>query len=124
MTTGPTMAAIFGLVTSAQILVQERKARTLPRLMTPAMRPWEIVAGHLLAMFADGIAGGFRPVCAGHGLPAQAVWYAAGLCRRVLWAGGLTVQEDGCVWMIYIISSARRNSTVMRAVAPQSSSPS
>jgi len=44
--------AIFGLVTSAQILVSERKTRTLQRLMTTAMRPWEIVAGHLLAMFA------------------------------------------------------------------------
>jgi ABC-2 type transport system permease protein len=44
--------AIFGLITSAQILVQERKTRTLQRLMTTAMKPWEIVAGHLLAMFA------------------------------------------------------------------------
>ena len=44
--------AIFGLITSAQILVQERKTRTLQRLMTTAMRSWEIVAGHLLAMFA------------------------------------------------------------------------
>jgi len=44
--------AIFGLVTSAQILVSERKTRTLQRLMTTAMRPWEMVAGHLLAMFA------------------------------------------------------------------------
>ncbi len=44
--------AIFGLVTSAQVLVQERKSRTLQRLMTTAMRPWEMVAGHLLAMFA------------------------------------------------------------------------
>jgi ABC-2 type transport system permease protein len=43
--------AIFGLITSAQILVQERKSRTLQRLMTTAMRPWEIVSGHLLAMF-------------------------------------------------------------------------
>jgi ABC-2 type transport system permease protein len=43
--------AIFGLITSAQILVQERKTRTLQRLMTTAMKPWEIVAGHLLAMF-------------------------------------------------------------------------
>ncbi len=43
--------AIFGLTTSAQILVQERKSRTLQRLMTTAMKPWEIVAGHLLAMF-------------------------------------------------------------------------
>jgi ABC-type multidrug transport system permease subunit len=43
--------AIMSLVTSAQILVNERKTRTLQRLMTTAMRPWEIVAGHLLAMF-------------------------------------------------------------------------
>lgn len=45
------MFAIFGLVTSAQILVQERKSRTLQRLITTNMRPWQIVAGHLLAMF-------------------------------------------------------------------------
>jgi ABC-type multidrug transport system permease subunit len=44
--------AIFGLVTSGQILVQERKTRTLQRMMTTSMRAWEIVAGHLLAMFA------------------------------------------------------------------------
>lgn len=43
--------AIFGLVTSAQILVQEKKFRTLQRLITTAMKPWEIVAGHMLAMF-------------------------------------------------------------------------
>jgi ABC-2 type transport system permease protein len=43
--------AIFGLVTSAQVLVQERKSRTLQRLITTAMKPWEIVAGHMLAMF-------------------------------------------------------------------------
>ncbi len=43
--------AIFGLITSAQVLVQERRTRTLQRLMTTAMRSWEIVAGHLLAMF-------------------------------------------------------------------------
>jgi len=46
------MFAIFGLVTSGQILVQERKTRTLQRLMSTSMRPWEIVAGHMLAMFA------------------------------------------------------------------------
>ena len=44
--------AIFGLVTSAQILVTERKSRTLQRLMTTAIKPWEIIMGHLLAMFA------------------------------------------------------------------------
>lgn len=43
--------AIFGLVTSGQILVQERKSRTLQRMMTTSLRPWEIVAGHTLAMF-------------------------------------------------------------------------
>jgi ABC-2 type transport system permease protein len=45
------MFAIFGLVNSAQVLVQERKTRTLQRMMTTSMRRWEIVAGHLLAMF-------------------------------------------------------------------------
>ncbi len=43
--------AIMGLVTSAQILLNERKTRTLQRLMTTALRPWEMVAGHMLAMF-------------------------------------------------------------------------
>jgi ABC-2 type transport system permease protein len=44
--------AIMGLVTSGQILVQERKTRTLQRLISTSMRPWEIIAGHTLAMFA------------------------------------------------------------------------
>lgn len=44
--------AIFGLVSSGQILVQERKTRTLQRMMSTSMHAWEIVAGHLLAMFA------------------------------------------------------------------------
>lgn len=43
--------AIFGLVSSAQILVHERKPRTLQRLLTTNMKSWQIVAGHLLAMF-------------------------------------------------------------------------
>lgn len=43
--------AILGLTSSAQILVQERKTHTLQRLLTTSMRPWEIVAGHTLAMF-------------------------------------------------------------------------
>jgi ABC-2 type transport system permease protein len=46
------MFAIFGLVTSGQILVQERKTRTLQRMMTTSMHSWEIVMGHMLAMFA------------------------------------------------------------------------
>ncbi len=44
--------AILSLVTTAQILVQERKTRTLQRQLTTAMRPWEIIAGHMLAMFS------------------------------------------------------------------------
>lgn len=44
--------AIIGLVTSGQVLVEERKIRTLQRLMTIAMRPWQIISGHMLAMFA------------------------------------------------------------------------
>ncbi len=43
--------AIFGLVTSGQILVQERKTHTLQRMMSTSMHTWQIVAGHLLAMF-------------------------------------------------------------------------
>jgi ABC-type multidrug transport system permease subunit len=46
------MFSIFSLVTSASLLVAERKTRTLQRLMTTAMRPWQIIAGHLLAMFS------------------------------------------------------------------------
>ncbi len=43
--------AIMGLVTSASILVLERKTRTLSRLLTTSMKRWEIIAGHFLAMF-------------------------------------------------------------------------
>lgn len=43
--------AILGLVTSASILALERKTRTLARLLTTSMKRWEIIAGHLLAMF-------------------------------------------------------------------------
>ena len=46
--------AIFGLVSSAQILVLERKSRTLQRMITTALKPWQIIAGHLLAMFVLG----------------------------------------------------------------------
>jgi ABC-2 type transporter len=42
--------AIFGLVSSAQILVQECKTRALQRLLTTNMKPWEIVPGHPAAM--------------------------------------------------------------------------
>ena len=43
--------AIMGMVISGQILVQERKSRTLQRMLTTALKPWQIVTGHTLAMF-------------------------------------------------------------------------
>jgi ABC-2 type transport system permease protein len=43
--------AIMGLVTSAHILVRERKSRTLQRLMTTELKSWEIMFGHMLGMF-------------------------------------------------------------------------
>ena len=44
--------AIFGLITSSMVLVIERKSRTLQRLLTTPMTRTEVIAGHLLAMFA------------------------------------------------------------------------
>lgn len=46
------MFAIFGLVSSGQILVQERKLHTLQRMVTTSLPAWQIILGHLLAMFA------------------------------------------------------------------------
>lgn len=46
------MFAIFGLNSAAAIIVQERKNRTLERMITTSLSRAEIVAGHLLAMFA------------------------------------------------------------------------
>jgi ABC-2 type transport system permease protein len=46
------MFVIFGLTTSGQILVQERKTQTLQRMMTTSLHSWQIIAGHLLAMFS------------------------------------------------------------------------
>jgi ABC-2 type transport system permease protein len=43
--------AVMGLVTTAQILVRERKNRTLQRQKTTALKQWEILVGHWLAMF-------------------------------------------------------------------------
>ena len=43
--------AIFGLITSAMVLVLERKNKTLQRLLTTPMKRWKIIAGHMLAMF-------------------------------------------------------------------------
>ncbi len=44
--------AIFGLITSSMVLVIERKSRTLQRLLTTPMTRAEVIAGHLVAMFA------------------------------------------------------------------------
>jgi ABC-2 type transport system permease protein len=43
--------AIAGLLTAAQIIVSERKTRTLQRLLTTATRRVHIVLGHYLALF-------------------------------------------------------------------------
>jgi ABC-2 type transport system permease protein len=43
--------AIAGLLTAAQIIVSERKTRTLQRLLTTATRRVHIVIGHYLAIF-------------------------------------------------------------------------
>ena len=43
--------AIFGLITSAMVLVLERKSRTLQRLLTSPISRVEVIAGHVLAMF-------------------------------------------------------------------------
>ena len=42
--------AIASLLTSAQILVNERKTRSLQRLMTTKTARWQILAGHFLAI--------------------------------------------------------------------------
>jgi ABC-2 type transport system permease protein len=43
--------AIFGLITAAMVLVLERKNKTLQRLLTTPIRRWEVITGHLFAMF-------------------------------------------------------------------------
>jgi ABC-2 type transport system permease protein len=43
--------SIFGLITSAMVLVLERKSGTLQRLLSSPIRSFEIIAGHVLAMF-------------------------------------------------------------------------
>jgi ABC-2 type transport system permease protein len=42
---------VFGLNTSAMVLVLERKSRTLQRMLTTATTRTEVIAGHVLAMF-------------------------------------------------------------------------
>ena len=46
------MFTLFGLTTTATVLVLERKAFTLQRMLTTSMNRAAIIAGHLLAMFA------------------------------------------------------------------------
>lgn len=43
--------AIFGLITSAMVLVLERKSGALARLLTTPISKFELIAGHILAMF-------------------------------------------------------------------------
>ena len=43
--------AIFGLITSAMVLVLERKSGAMKRLLTTPMNQVELVGGHVLAMF-------------------------------------------------------------------------
>lgn len=42
---------VFGLNTSAMVLVLERRSRTLQRLLTTPITRTQVIAGHLLAMF-------------------------------------------------------------------------
>jgi ABC-2 type transport system permease protein len=42
--------AVFGLITSASVLVVERKSQALQRMLTTPVHRWEIIAGHMLAM--------------------------------------------------------------------------
>jgi len=44
--------AIAGLLTAAQVIVAERKSRTLQRLLTTAARRFDILLGHYLAIFS------------------------------------------------------------------------
>ncbi len=43
--------SVFGLISSAMILMLERKSGTLQRLLSSPIRPYEVIAGHVLAMF-------------------------------------------------------------------------
>lgn len=43
--------AVFSLVTSAMVLVLERKSKMLERLLTTPIRRAELIGGHMLAMF-------------------------------------------------------------------------
>ena len=83
--------AIMGLVSSAQILVQERKTRTLQRLLTTSMRSWEVVAGHMLAMFVITVAQTLLLVALGQGLLGVNYLRDAGATLLIAMALGLWV---------------------------------
>ncbi len=83
--------AIMGLVASAQILVQERKTRTLQRLLTTSMPAWEVVAGHMLAMFVITLAQTLLLVALGQGLLGVDYLRAAGATLLIAMALGLWV---------------------------------
>jgi len=57
--------AVFGLINSAMLLVLERQNGCLPRLLTTSMSRAEVIAGHLLAMFAVSFLQGLILVLAG-----------------------------------------------------------
>jgi ABC-2 type transport system permease protein len=44
--------AIFGVMTAALLLVLERRSRTLGRMLSAPVSRFEVIAGHVLAMFA------------------------------------------------------------------------
>lgn len=46
------MFGVFGLINSANLVVLERKSRTLERMITTSLSRGGIIAGHLLAIFA------------------------------------------------------------------------
>ena len=83
--------AIMGLVASAQILVQERKTRTLQRLLTTSMPAWEVVAGHMLAMFVITLAQTLLLVALGQGLLGVDYLREAGATLLIAIALGLWV---------------------------------
>ncbi len=47
--------AMFGVMQSAIVLVLERKSGALRRLLTTPIRKWEVIIGHVLAMFITGL---------------------------------------------------------------------
>jgi ABC-2 type transport system permease protein len=85
------MFAIFGLLTSAALLPQERKTRTLQRLLTTSMSRAEIIGGHALAMFVMVFAQGLILIALG-----QAV---LGVNYLAAPAGTLLVLAALAVWV-------------------------